>query len=385
MILMGLMSGTSADGVDAALVEITGAPPDLIVRQLEFVSIPYSSEMKNALLRAAGVDSSSSTLNAANIALGQLLAEASLTCAEQAGLDISQVDVICSHGHTFWHQPESIYFGDRLVRGTMQLGDAATIAGLTGISVVYDFRSADMAAGGQGAPLVPFADRVLFRSPSENRAIQNIGGIGNVTYLPANCDLDSLIAFDTGPGNMLIDLATQHVTNNDLQYDLDGKLAARGEVDREFLEELMNLDRFLHRPPPKSTGREQFGNEYFELTVLPLAAKYSVSNHNLVATMTAFTAESIASAYQNFLLKPLDRVIVGGGGIMNHTLMNMLRAAILPTPLNVCEEFGINSGAKEAIAFAILGYETLHSRPSNVRSATGASKAVILGSIFSAV
>ncbi len=381
MILMGLMSGTSVDGIDAAIVNISGDPPNLVVKQRGFLTVPYSHEMRDALLSATERESHAGKLCAAHVALGQMFASAAQLCAQQTDIKLSEIDAICCHGHTFWHQPNEVMFGGMSIRGTLQLGDAATIATLTGLPVVYDFRSADMAAGGQGAPLVPFADWALFHNPDENRAIQNIGGISNVTYLPASGDKSSVIAFDTGPGNMLIDLAAQHVSNNQLPIDFNGEMAAAGILNDMMVRELLTTDPFLQRVPPKSTGRELYGKEYFYQHVLQIADDYDVSGNDLVSTLTAYTAQSIAIAYETFLPQGVDRVIVGGGGTKNLTLMKMFGDAVDPAILTGCDDYGINSEAKEAIAFAILGYETLNHRPSNIKSATGAKREVILGSI----
>jgi anhydro-N-acetylmuramic acid kinase len=255
------------------------------------------------------------------------------------------------------------------------LGEPAVIAERTGCTVIADFRPRDMAAGGQGAPLVPFVDFLLFSEPGVTRAVQNLGGIGNVTYLRAGGTAAEVLAFDTGPGNMTLDAAVRRVTDGQQAADLEGRLARMGRVIPELLAELL-ADPYLAQPPPKSTGRERYGEPF-------VAALWDrgVRGADLIATLTAFTAASIADAYRRWLPGPVDEVILGGGGARNPVLVERLTAALAPAQVRRHADLGIPDDAKEAIAFALLGYETLHGRPANLPSATGASHSVLLGTI----
>lgn len=382
MRIIGLMSGTSADGIDAALVEITGQGRRTQVRLLRFLCVPYTPEMRAAVLRLCDPKTAVvADLCALHAALGERFAEAARRVAEAADLSLRDVDAIASHGQTIWHQPTPYPIGDTQARGTLQIGSPAVIAAQTGCTVVSDFRSADMALGGQGAPLIPYADWALLTSDVEARAVQNIGGIANVTYLPKNAEREAVLAFDTGPGNMILDALVRRFTGGAQAFDRDGARAAQGEVSSRLLNHLLEHP-FYALPPPKSTGREMFGEAYAD-AVLVHARRLRLPAVNLLATVTALTAESIARAYRDFLAPRggVQTVIVGGGGSHNKTLMRMLAERLAPARLTTHAEFGIPDDAKEALAFALLGYETLHHRPSNIPSATGASRPAVLGSI----
>jgi anhydro-N-acetylmuramic acid kinase len=379
MLLIGLMSGTSADGVDAALVEIEGEGRGVSLRLVHFVSVPFEPSMRAAVLRlCAPGEGTAQEICALNSALGELFADASLRVAHEAGVELDAVAAICSHGQTIWHQPQAVEVGGMVARGTLQIGSPAVIAARTGCKVVSDFRSADMAAGGQGAPLVPYFDWAVLTSETECRAVLNLGGIANLTYLPKAAALDQVLAFDTGPGNMLIDAAIAHYSNGSQTFDRNGEWAARGTWSPELGEELLR-EPYFPQAPPKSTGRELFGEEYAG-RILERAANLRLTPEDTVATLTELTARTIADAVARWL-PSVDRVIAGGGGVQNCTLIANLTKQFAPMALSTHEEFGIPSDAKEAMAFALLGYETLHGRPSNVSSATGAGRPVILGSI----
>lgn len=381
--VVGLMSGTSADGIDAAVVEISGAPPELNWRLLAQNETPHPDALSERVFAAFRPETATvDQLCSLNFALGEAFAEAALQVIEAAGLTPNQVDLIGSHGQTVWH------IADGPDASTLQLGEAAVIAERTGITTVSNFRTRDMAAGGQGAPLVSFLDTLLLAHPSEPRAAQNIGGIANVTYLPptqTTCSDDAQpFAFDTGPGNMLIDDAIQRATDGALTYDDGGTLAATGMVSAVLLDELM-CEPYLAQRLPKTTGRELFGQQYGAL-IWERSQKLGLSHADLVATVTAFTAESIARAYRDFLPHRPKSVFISGGGALNKRLMKMLSDRLNPdgfiqTQVLTTDDAGLPADAKEAIAFAVFAYETWHGRPSNLPSATGATHAVSMGTI----
>ncbi len=375
MIVVGLMSGTSADGIDAAVVEITGAPPQLRVHTLAFYAAPWPDPMRRRILAAAQGQASTDELCRLNFDLGEHFAQAALQAIALAGLRPEQVSLIGSHGQTVWHDVD----GNGRVTSTLQLGEAAVIAERTGVTTISHFRARDVAAGGQGAPLVAYVDWLLLRHPSHARAVQNIGGIANVTYLPPGDDPGSVIAFDTGPGNLLMDAAAARASGGALAFDRDGELARRGRVDEALLAEWLAHSYFQQRPP-KTTGRELFGSAFFERAWAAAQAR-GLEPADVVATLTALTARSIADAYRRFLPGPVAEVIVGGGGARNPTLMKLLREALAPARVLTHEDVGIRSDAKEAIAFAVLAYEAWHGRPGNLPSVTGARRAVVLGQI----
>jgi anhydro-N-acetylmuramic acid kinase len=376
MNVIGLMSGTSVDGVDAAVVEIDGAPPGLSVELLSFTAVPFDAGQRARIF--ALFDPSTGTVDRIcqiNFAIGEWFAAAALQAIADAGLTLDEVDLIGSHGQTIYHAVGQ----DSPVKSTLQIGEAAVIAERTGITTVSDFRVADIAAGGQGAPLVSYVDWLLLRHPTYARAVQNIGGIANVTYLPPSDDPADVLAFDTGPGNMLIDYAASQAVSGRQTFDQDGLLAARGRVDQRLLARLM-AHPYLAQSPPKTTGREQFGVTLgAEIWVRALAQ--GLRGEDIVATLTAFTAASIADAYRRFLPHMPDEAILGGGGANNPTLVAMLRQRLAPTRVTTHEAVGLSTKAKEAISFAVLAYETLHGRPGNLPSCTGAVARRVLGKI----
>ena len=382
-LVIGLISGTSADGVDAALVKVVGDKPKR-VETLAFTTLPYPAEIRKAVLEVSH-DGDIETLCWLNFALGELFAEAALEVIEVAGVDRKRVQLIGSHGQTVRHLPPNrnspVKHSVSRV-GTLQIASPAVIAMKTGIPVVSDFRAKDMAAGGQGAPLVPLVDWLLLRHPNKTRIALNIGGIANLTVLPAGAKVTDVFAFDTGPGNMLIDGAVRHFSGGALNYDRNGEWARQGRVDKNLLRWLMSHP-FLKQPPPKSTGREMFG-EAFLREVLKRANALGLTERDTVATLTDFTAESISDAIKRFVLPKfgqVDELIVSGGGANNSTLMAMLSEKLPKTKIRKSDELGINADAKEAIAFAVLAHRTVMGLAGNVPSATGAKMPVILGSI----
>ncbi|MDR7543413.1 MAG: anhydro-N-acetylmuramic acid kinase [Armatimonadota bacterium] len=379
--VVGLISGTSADGVDAALVEVTDAGLAAKVRLVAGLTHPFPPEDRDELFRMfepqmATVD----RLARFDFRLGELFAEAALAVVARAGLRPDQVDLIGSAGQTVWHIPAPH-------GATLQIGEGAVIAERTGLPVVEDFRVADVAAGGHGAPLVPYFDLVVFRHPQRSRASQNIGGIANVTYLPARqpdgCRIEDVLAFDTGPGNMVIDGVIQQLTGGRWAFDRDGQMALRGQVDEGWLEDLLS-DPYLRQPPPKTTGREVFGQP-FASRLLEEARRRGLSVEDTVATVSALTADSIVRAYQDFLLPRggLDEVVLAGGGAYNRFLRERI-AAGLGVPVRLSEEFGVDGKLKEAMAFALLASDAVAGLPTNVPGATGAAGPRVLGKFIPA-
>jgi len=370
------MSGTSADGVDVAVVDVGRRD----VRLLEFNTFPYPPAVRRAVLSLCRATAASvGDICHLNFVLGEVFASALIRLCERSTIALSSIDLVGSHGQTVCHIPGGRRFGRRKIRSTLQIGEPCVIAERTGITTVADFRPRDVAAGGQGAPLVPYADYVLLRHRHLNRAVQNIGGIANVTYLPAGCDIDGVVAFDTGPGNMVIDAVVNRMTGGKRRYDRAGRLATRGRVNESLLSELMK-HRFLRRKPPKSTGREEFGEQFAD-ALYRSARKKSVAALDILSTVTAFTAASIAQAYRRFLPGELDEVILCGGGARNRTLVRMLEERLHPVEVKVSDEFGISADAKEAVSFAILAAETIRGVPNNIPAATGARRPVALGKI----
>lgn len=372
---IGLMSGTSLDGIDAALVRFDGTPdrPDWLLER--FVSVPYTAARRSAIHDAI-VAGTAPALCRLNADLGEWFAESALRLCEEAGARTAEIDVIGCHGQTIWHDPPRA--GRR--GATLQLGCAATIAERTGIPVVHDFRARDVAAGGHGAPLVPWIDRVLFALPGRVRIMQNIGGIANLTIVPPRGSTAPLVAFDTGPGNALIDAAAELATNGARTYDAEGTIARRGRVDETLLAQLMTHPYFAAQPP-KTTGREVFGRPYVEELVRRTGPTGEDAWADLVATLTAFTARTIAQAVQQHALaeQPAELVVTGGGA-RNPYLIEMLRNTLAPLPVRTGQDAGIDPDAKEAIAFAALAWAHLVSEPGNEPGATGAQGPRVLGS-----
>jgi anhydro-N-acetylmuramic acid kinase len=377
MYVIGLMSGTSADGVDAALVDVRGSGHDLKITLKAFRTFPFPTAFRERLLQAmtGGTVEDVCHLNGA---LGEWFARAALKVLKAAGVSPRRVALIGSHGQTVHHLPKprrEPVIGP--VRSTLQLGAPAIIAERTGITTVADFRSRDVAAGGEGAPLTPYLHYQLFRHPSRARAVVNIGGISNLTYLPAGGSLQSVRAFDTGPGNMVVDGVVRSVTGGRYQFDRSGRLARVGKVDEALLRRLLQHP-FLRRRPPKSTGREEFGERFIDRFVL-LGRLAGLSDADLVATATAFTARTIAEA-QKFLPRPVAEVVISGGGARNLTLMSMLRDAI-GTSVPPVETLGWDGRALEAVAFAVFAYQHVRGVPCNLPQVTGAKRAVVLGTM----
>lgn len=376
--VIGLMSGTSVDGVDAALVEIQGNGLDTRVELIAFHTYPFGSGVRARIFDLFQPETSSvDEICQMNFLIGEVFADAALSVVSAAGLAMEEIDLIGSHGQTVYHLPPQA--GAAYVPSTLQLGEPAVIAYRTGVPTVANFRVADLAAGGQGAPLVPYVDFLLFRQTDRTIALQNIGGISNVTLIPAGASSSDVIASDTGPGNMIIDSIMEILTDGEEKYDNAGQFASQGSVSEPLLAAWLEHP-FIAAAPPKTTGREAFGREFAQ-QALEQAETQKVTPTDLVATLTAFTAQTIADYYRRFLFPhfPVDGIYVSGGGCHNRTLMRHLKTLFQPVPLFSDDAIGVPGDAKEAIAFAVLANEAVHERPTNLPQVTGASKPMVLG------
>ncbi len=370
-LVVGLMSGTSHDGVDAALARITGSGESAAVEFISHSFRPYPAGLRQRVRGA--FEGGTAEICALNFELGEFFGKAALTVVRRAGIDPAKVDLVGSHGQTIHHRPP-----DRGRRGcTLQVGEGAVIANITGALTVTDFRTADMAAGGQGAPLVPYADWVLFRRPGEVIALQNIGGIANVTVVAERPG--DVFGFDTGPGNSLMDEAADIMSSGKHALDRDGKLGESGVLNLNILKKLLKHPYFKKKPP-KSTGREVFGRAFVQRL---FDESSGVPAKDILCTLTHFTAASIHGAYVRFVyprLRP-DRVVVTGGGARNRFLMKLLRGQFREVPVEGPESLGVPSQAREALCFAVLANETVMGMPGSLPGVTGASYPAVLGKI----
>jgi anhydro-N-acetylmuramic acid kinase len=382
-LVAGLMSGTSLDGVDAAVARISGSGQEIKVEQLAFVSEPYPEELRALLLRNSALETSSvKDLSQLNVRLAHQYATAVGAALKAAGLKATDLDLVGSHGQTVHHVPEAEPCAGMPVTSTFQIGDPSVLANLLGVVVVGDFRVADMALGGQGAPLVPYFDYAVFTDPDETRGLLNIGGIANITVLPPAAEPAQVYAFDTGPGNMVIDALTRQFFQE--PFDRDGAHAREGVVLTSIVDDLL-ADGYFIQAPPKSTGRERYGAPFVS-SLIERAGRlegHSAEPNDLIATATALTAHSIFDAYERFILPehPLDVLIVSGGGIHNQFLMDRLAEHFAPVPVRTVEDYGISSDAKEALCFAVLAHEAVNGVPTSMPAVTGASKATLLGKV----
>ena len=397
---VGLMSGTSIDGIDAAIVDISGKSSTVKIRLRDWAIFPFPKGFKERILDVscpsrAGVDE----ICRLNFELGELFAEAVKKICRRAKVPLSKLDLIGSHGQTICHLGR---------KGTLQIGEPSIIAERTGVTTVADFRPRDIAAGGFGAPLAPYLHYLLFRHPKFNRAVHNIGGISNLTFIPKGAGPEDVIGFDTGPGNMVIDGLMREMSINAERgsglarpsglargrggnreaipryYDHGGKVASRGIVSLRLLKDLMKHP-FIRQKPPKTSGREEFGRVYVQW-ILVRSRKIGLKEEDIIATATAFTAASIAENYRRFVFpkrsdRAPDEIIFGGGGTHNATLMRMIRAELPNVKISSFDLYGIPADAAEAVCFAVLAYETLQGRPTSIPSVTGAKRAAVLGKI----
>lgn len=378
MRVIGLISGTSVDGIDVALTDIEGEGYDLRVAFLEGFTVPYPDDLRQRILAVcAGQPITLANLADLDEAIAHQFAQAAQRMIDQAG----SVDLVASHGQTVFHRPVQ---GHHLAY-SVQLGRGASMARRLGIPTVSNFRQSDIEAGGEGAPLVPIVDLCLLSHPQQRRCVQNIGGIGNVTYLPAwdrrQCPHPpAILGWDTGPGNSLIDIAMATLSEGTLTYDANGAWAAQGTPCQDLVNHWLQHP-YLHQPPPKSTGRELFGWDYFQRCYAD-AQQRGLSPTDIVATLTQFTAATIAQSYRSFLPALPDTILVGGGGCRNPVLMAHLQAEFPEIPVRPTDEAGVPAGDKEAIAFAVLGYWRWQGFPGNLPAVTGATAAVPLGEVY---
>jgi len=376
------MSGTSADAIDVALARISGAPPHLNAKLLNHTSISFPPHLRKEILRVAEQQPiSAGDLSQLNFRLGETLAEVALTACRRFRIATKKIALIGSHGQTIFHQGRPVPYLGRRTASTLQIGEPSIIAARTGITTVADFRPADIAQGGQGAPLVPYADYLLYRHERLGRVSLNLGGIANITVIPANAKPSQVFAFDTGPANILVDALVAHFTHGRQRYDKDARLAQQGRAIPALLDELMR-DPYLKLPPPKSTGREYYGRTYVK-RILALGRRHKARPDDLIRAATLFTALSIVDALNRFVLPKtkIRQLIVSGGGAHNPLILAQLAAALPLIESVRSPQLGIPEDAKEAFAFAILAYETFQGRPSNLPSATGAQRPAMLGKI----
>lgn len=382
--VVGLMSGTSVDGIDAALVEIGGTDEAPEVRLIAFEDRPWPEEVRQQIFHLFRPETATvDKIGYMNFLMGEIYARSVCSVVEKAGLTLADVDLIGSHGQTIWHAPEVCDKDGFPVIFTVQIGEGSVIAARTGIPTVSDFRVADMAVGGQGAPLVPFSEYLLYRRPGETILLQNIGGIGNMTVLPGDEGPEAVYAFDTGPGNMIIDAVVSALTGGAKTYDAGGAMASEGKVDQDLLA-MLQQDPYYAMPLPKTTGRELFGVQYVE-KILDYRRAHGLSDADLLATVTDLTAWSIVDAYARYVLpkRQAAELVVGGGGSYNATLLGFLRERFAPYGVKVRtqEDLGWSSDAKEAVAFAIMADCCVREKPNVLPSVTGAKAAAIMGKI----
>jgi anhydro-N-acetylmuramic acid kinase len=407
LLVLGLMSGTSADAIDVALARISGAPPNVSPKLVNRTSINFPKAIRTEILRVAEQQPiTAGELGQLNFRLGEVFADAALTACKRFRITAKKIALIGSHGQTIFHQGQPVPYLGSPTASTLQIGEPSIIAARTGVTTVADFRPADIALGGQGAPLVPYADYLLYRHPSMGRVSLNLGGIANITVLPAAAKPSQIFAFDTGPANMLIDALVSHFTRGRQRFDKDATIAQAGRAIPALLDELMK-DPYLKIAPPKSTGREYYGRAYLK-TLLSLARRNQAKPADTIRAATIFTALSVVDALHRFVLPrhKIHQLIISGGGARNPLILAQLTAALAASTqaesltrtqraaphvrnkpasskieLLSSAQLGVPEDAKEAFAFALMAYETFHRRPANLPSATGARGVAILGKI----
>ncbi len=370
---ISMMSGTSLDGIDIIMGEISGTGLETIVKVLYSATYSYDESLKNKIEDAISLDKSTSKLLCSlNYELAVAYSKCVFEFCDQFAIELKDIDFIACHGQTIYHISED---QQSFIQSSLQLGDGSVLANLTNTTVISNFRAADIAVGGQGAPLVPYADYLLFRDQHKTRLLQNIGGISNVTCISKNADIKDVFAFDNGPGNMMIDYAMKVLYNS--PFDKEGAIAATGMLIQSMYDEILQHNYFK-KLPPKSTGRETFGIDYTS----SLLKKYKgFAKEDIITTLTHITAFTIAESYRRFISINIDEIIISGGGANNRTLLNLIQEYVKDVPVVTLESHGYSSDYKEALAFMILANETIHHNPSNVMQATGATRPVILGQV----
>lgn len=383
MRVMGMMSGTSADGIDVALARLSGAPPSISAKLERHHHVEFPARLREDILRLAnGAPTTTGEISRLNFALGEKFARAALAACRQWRVPLAKIDLIGSHGQTIFHQGiASRDRGTRRIASTLQIGEPSFIAERTGVTTIADFRPADMAAGGQGAPLVPFVDYLLYRHAKRGRGALNIGGIANVTVIPAGARPQDVFAFDTGPGNMIVDALVESFTRGGQRYDRHARMALRGQMIPTLLNKMMR-EPYVRKAPPKTAGREQFGRAYAE-TIIAWGKRHRARPEDLVRTATLFTSLSIVDAFRRFIFPRarVDELVIAGGGARNPLMIAQLAAGLPGIEMIPADRFGVRAEAKEAFAFAVLAYEAYQGRANNLPSATGARHAAVLGKL----
>ncbi|MGA2719813.1 MAG: anhydro-N-acetylmuramic acid kinase [Candidatus Acidiferrales bacterium] len=383
MLVLGMMSGTSADGIDTAIVRISGAPPAIQLKFEAHHHVGFSPLVRESILRLAnGAPTTTAEISRLDFVLGEEYARAAIAACKASGILMSTIDLIGSHGQTVFHQgAPARLVGAWRVASTLQIGEASVIAERTGVPTIANFRTADIAAGGHGAPLVPFVDYLRYRDEQRGRVALNIGGIANVTVIPAGASPSDVFAFDTGPGNMIVDALVQGITRGRAKYDRGARIALSGRTIQDLLARMMR-EPYLRKRPPKTAGREQFGKAYVE-QLMVWGKKHHAVPADLVRTATVFTSLSIADAFRRLILPraSVDELIVAGGGANNPLMMAQLAASVPGIEIIPSSRFGVPAEAKEAFDFAVLAYEAFHGRPNNLPSATGARHPAVLGKL----
>lgn len=373
-ISIGLISGTSLDGIDSCIVEIEGVGRETKFKLIEFITVDYSVVERKKLEKICSNETATlEDICFMNTYLGNKFADAAISVCKKAGISTEDIDFISSHGQTIYHMPHK--------GSTFQIGELANIAGKTGCITVGDFRPSDMAYGGQGAPLVPFVDYILFSNNEKGRIMLNLGGIANITVLPKGCSSEDVFAFDTGPANLLIDAITKIITNGELDFDLNSEIAMTGSIDEKWLDEIIANDRYLYVNPPKSTGREYYNKEY-AMQLYNNGLKRNLRNEDILATITAYTAKTVCHQIDRYV-KPvtwINEIYIGGGGAHNKMVVNLLEKYSGLDVYNM-DELGLPADAKEAVAFAVLGNQFLFGKTNNIPGATGANREVIMGKL----
>lgn len=379
--VVGLMSGTSLDGIDTALVKIADNDGDIQMDLVHFTSFNYPPDIQSHLLKLCHSNTAYlDMISKMNMYLGDVFADAVLKVIHESDMSKTDISLVSSHGQTIYHQPDVEWIGGKDITSTLQIGDIGVIAEKTGITTVGDFRTRDMAAGGQGAPLVPYADYMMFKDGHTGRVLLNIGGIANMSVLPANAHESDVFAYDTGPGNMLIDAFAKWATDGEQTVDKDGLLAAKGVINEEWLCDLLHHEYFT-RPSPKSTGRELFGEQY-AIKLWDEAERKKIRVFDRLATITELTARTIANEIKHCAKKyHLADVLVSGGGRYNPVLMERLDANLSDMLVMPIDKANMNADAKEAMVFALLGYQCYHKRTNSIPTVTGATHPVVMGKI----